>query len=253
MGIIGLSPQFDGCVKPTALCYILFVLKWDILKISIRHFIAAFLILLVPGSALAKRVLKIPPTPKRIVGTEFPNGALYDGRHTITTQYHVLRINLVNLGEQTQTGKIVLTPNSVATGWMTGLILTPFIRFFVCDGVVVGASPNSSANARIPADGLQTPFTVPKGGVVELSAGYIYHGSRMAPGTALGFDSKLMVEVHVNEDRGALVGTVLPFNGGGFPGNVTCFNENISNYASLDLGVAGLTEVPFALNGGRPF
>ena len=215
--------------------------------------ILVFWLLQTPGSALAKRILKIAPTPKRIVGTEFPNNALYDGRVTITTQYHVLRINLVNLGDQTQTGKMVLTPASVATGYMPGLVLTPFLRFFVCDGVVVGVAQNSSVSARIPAEGLQTPFTIPKGGVVELSAGYIYHGSRQAPGTALGFDSKLMIEIHVNEDKGALVGTVLPFNAGGYPGNVMCFNENISNFASLDLGVAGLTDVPFQLNGGRPF
>lgn len=210
-------------------------------------------------SIYAQRVMRLPVYPKRSYGVTAPISTLYPASKSTVAEYFALRIILNNLSSTAQTGKVVIRNDSAFGAWTDSgssptLVVFPpsSIRFYACNNFVNFNATNYEVRQTIPAGGLAANFTIGANGSAEYAIGVILEVPRV-PSQSIGFDYTIRGELVINEDRGAVSGSILPFVGGGYPGNKMCYGEDLSNLSVVTLEDGASTPAPMEINGGRPF
>lgn len=197
--------------------------------------------------ALAARSIVAPPYPRRVVWV-WPNTT---PEGTPIGAIMSVMIVLTNVSQTPQTGELSLLNGT--QGWaIEYLRANASVRFILCNNSSwSGVGNNSSA----PSAGV--PFSLGPEGSVTLQAILLMTSTYSAPGPSGHslFDASFnpMIKITINEDRGAVNGTVIPTWDMPIPGTNHCDGTPNPSVTSTGDVSESRTGVPLLINGGRPF
>jgi hypothetical protein len=217
---------------------------------------AAVLSLLLSRGAVAGRRVVSPPNAYRVVVNVAPPGP-----RPIAFFLHV-QVNVANLSDVAQTGKIKLLPGSFAYARCQD----PAGGFHSYKGTFLAQADSCGKSSTYSGSGgyhvlnssPESSFSLPPRGARVLDVGAVMQGAfpfTNGPNGCNGVDSQFspLVEVSINEDRGAILASITPLFD-----IIVCTNSNLCGMSlaaecNSQASSVDFVSVPVVLNGGRAF
>ena len=179
-----------------------------------------------------------------------------------------VEISLSNISSIAQTGKAILKPgSSVASGAWTSqsppVLHGQKVNFFVSSGTAQTSgwlTPNLSAGTDYVTlnTPLESPFSIGPGSTIHFVAGAWFEGHYPLVNGQMDsltdFDSLLqpIIEIHINEDQGAVLGSGIPSVDTAICGAGSVAGIDVSAVCGSYLKDNYIV-VPFVVNGGKAF
>lgn len=193
------------------------------------------------SSAQAGRTVVAPPYLRRII-FDFP-ATLANGQRIAAIMS--IQITLTNLSAIAQSGQMSLKGTS-AGGSEVGRTNGVAFRMVSCGNAPAGA------DNQIPS---AVPFSVGPNQTVTYQVVVLFKSTYGPAPSFTQFDAIFnpLVTFAIDQDRGAMMGTMVPTWDMAVQGYSLCDGTSTSNYAGPTGVSESRTGVPLLINGGRPF